>query len=117
MDFEIRFQGLDSSDPLREHAELLVLAHLGRFRAELTQVLIVVGRRNGGTRPQEIRCEITATGPRLPGTTVDHRGLNAFPALSLAIQRAGRAVLHDLGRAGLRSAAARGSRGAPAGKS
>jgi len=23
MDFEIRFQGLDGSDPLREHAELL----------------------------------------------------------------------------------------------
>ena len=98
MDFEIRFQGLASSDPLREHAELLVLAHLGRFRAELTQVSIILGRRNGGTRPPEIRCEITATGPRLPGTTVDHRGLNAFPALSLAIQRAARAVRHDLGR-------------------
>ena len=99
MDFEIRFQGLESSDPLREHAELLVLAHLGRFRSELTQVSVVVGRRNGGSRPPEIRCEITATGPRLPGTTVDHRGLNAFPALSLAIQRAARAVRHDLGRA------------------
>ena len=34
MDFEIRFQGLDSSDPLREHAELLVLAHLGIRSAE-----------------------------------------------------------------------------------
>ncbi|HZJ52779.1 MAG TPA: HPF/RaiA family ribosome-associated protein [Myxococcaceae bacterium] len=98
MDFEIRFQGFESSDPLREHAEILVLAHLGRFRSELTQVCIVLGRRNGGSRPTEIRCEITATGPRLPGTTVDHRGLNAFPALSLAIQRAARAVRHDLGR-------------------
>ena len=77
MDFEIRFQGLESSDPLREHAELLVLAHLGRFRSELTQVSVVVGRRNGGSRLPEFRCEITATGPRLPGTTVDHRGLSA----------------------------------------
>ena len=98
MDFQIRFQGLEHADPLREHAEILVLAHLGRFRAEITQVSIVVGRRNSGTRPQEIRCEITASGPRLPGTTVDHRGLSAFPAVSLAIQRAARAVRHDLGR-------------------
>ena len=98
MDFEIRFQGLEHADPLREHAEVLVLAHLGRFRSELTQVSIIVGRRNSGTRPPEIRCEITATGPRLPGTTVDHRGLNAFPAVSLAIQRVARAVRHDLGR-------------------
>jgi hypothetical protein len=98
MDFEIRFQGLEGSDPLREHAELMVLAHLGRFRSELTRVSVVVGRRNGGSRPPEFRCEITATGPRLPGTTVDHRGLNAFPALSLAIQRAARAIRHDLGR-------------------
>ena len=98
MDFEIRFQGLEHSEPLREHAEILVLAHLGRFRSELTQVSIVVGRRSSGTRLPEIRCEITATGPRLPGTTVDHRGLSAFPAVSLAIQRAARAVRHDLGR-------------------
>ena len=98
MDFAIRFQGLEHSESLREHAEILVLAHLGRFRSELTQVSIVVGRRTSGTRPPEIRCEITATGPRLPGTTVDHRGLSAFPAVSLAIQRAARAVRHDLGR-------------------
>lgn len=97
MDFQIRFQGLEHADPLREHAEILVLAHLGRFRSELTQVSIVVGRRNSGTRPQEFRCEITASGPRLPGTTVDHRGQNAFP-VSLAIQRAARAVRHDPGR-------------------
>ena len=97
MDFEIRFQGFESSDPLREHAEILVLAHLGRFRSELTQVCVVLGRRSGGNRPPEVRCEITATGPHLPGTTIDHRGLNAFPALSLAIQRAARAVGHDLG--------------------
>ena len=74
MDFEIRFQGLENADPLREHAELLVLAHLGRFRAELTRVSIVLGRRNGAMRPPEVRCEITATGPRLPAprsTTVD----------------------------------------------
>lgn len=82
----------------RRRAEILILAHLGRFRSELTQVSIVVGRRNSGTRSPEIRCEITATGPRLPGTTVDQRGLGAFPAISMAIQRAARAVRHDLGR-------------------
>jgi len=98
MDFEIRFHGLENADPLREHAELLVLAHVGRFRAELTRVSIVLGRRNGATRPPEVRCDITATGPRLPGTTVDHRGPSAFPALSLAIQRTARAVRHYLRR-------------------
>ena len=102
MDFQIRFQGFETSGPLREHAELLVLAHLGRFRSELTQVSVVLGRRTGVSRPTEVRCEITATGPHLPGTTVDHRGLSAFPAISLAIQRAARAVRHDLGRRGRR---------------
>ncbi|HEY1416771.1 MAG TPA: hypothetical protein VGF41_02665, partial [Myxococcaceae bacterium] len=74
------------------------LAHLGRFRAELTRVSIVVGRRNGPLLPAEVRCEITAIGPRLSGTTVDHRGPSPFPALSLAIQRTARAVRHHLRR-------------------
>ena len=97
MDFEIRMEGLENPDPRREHAELLVLAHLGRFRAELTRVSIVLGRRNGPTRPPEVRCEITATGPRPP----DHRRSprpERFPGLSLAIQRTARAVRHDLRR-------------------
>ena len=107
MEIEIRFQGLEDAEPLREHATALVQTHLGRFRSELTHVEVLVGRRNGASRPEETRYQITVSGPRLPSTIVDHRGLNAALALASAIERTARAVVHDLGRARSRAVAAR----------
>lgn len=98
MEIDIRFQGFEQSETLREHATALVQNHLARFRAHVTQVEICVGRRNGAGRPEENRYEITVTGPRLPSTTVDHRGLDAALALAAAIERTALAVRHELGR-------------------
>lgn len=104
MEIDIRFQGLEPSDPLRDQATELVLAHLGRFGSELTHVAILVGRRIGGPTRVEMRYQVTARGPRLPRTTVDHRGLNHASALASAIERTARAVGQDLERARSRRA-------------
>lgn len=98
MAIEIRLEGLEHSEDLREHAQVLVQAHLGRFAPEVTLVSIVFAQRIGGAGPVELRFEITASGPRLPEITIDHRGLSALPALTLAVQRTARVIRRELGR-------------------
>ena len=98
MAIEIRLEGLEHSEDLREHARVLVQAHLGRFAPEVSLVSVVFAQRMGGTGPAEVRFEITASGPRIPSITIDHRGLSALPALTLAVQRTARVIRHELGR-------------------
>jgi hypothetical protein len=98
MAIEIRLEGLEHSEDLREHALVLVQAHLGRYAADVSLIRIVFARRTGGTAPTEVRFEITASGPRLRSTTVDHRGFSPFPALTLAVARTARVIRHELGR-------------------
>ncbi len=100
MEIEIRFDGLEASEPLREQAALLVQTHFGRFVAELTRVSVIVGRRMLGPSRTELRYQVTADGPRIPETTVDHRGRDLLAALATAIALAARAVKRDLRRTG-----------------
>lgn len=99
MQLEVRFQSLDSSEPLREHTSRRVQFHLDRFGHELVSVVVRLADVNGPKGGVDKRCRITVRGARVGSLTVEERSADAYSAVDCAVGRIGRTVGRELARA------------------
>jgi hypothetical protein len=95
---EIRFRALEPSDLLRDHAVRRVHFHLSRFGPEIHRVQVRVSDVNGPKGGIDKQCQVTVRGRRMGPVVVDDLSADAWSAVDLAIERAGRAVGRELER-------------------
>jgi len=99
MKIDVRFHGLESSDALREHAARRVHFHLSRFGGEVTAIVVRLADVNGPKGGVDKRCQVTVRGPRFGSATLDEMSGDAYSAVDVAVERIGRSVGRELGRA------------------
>jgi putative sigma-54 modulation protein len=98
MQIEVRFRGIESSEPLREHAVHRAHAHLSRFGPELGKVIVRLDDVNGPRGGFDKRCRVTVQGPRLGSATLDELSDNVHAALDLALDRMARVIGRSLAK-------------------
>jgi ribosome-associated translation inhibitor RaiA len=92
MQVDIRFRRLDRSEALRLHTTRRIHLLLGRFGRELTSVVAQFGDVNASRGGADMRCKITATGPRVGTVALDETHEDAYAAAELALERVARTV-------------------------
>lgn len=103
MRIEVRFRALDDSEPLREYVLRAVHFHLSRFGRELSSVSARVGDVNGPKGGIDKRCQLHVRGPRLGSVVVAEVSADAYAAVDVCAERAGRSVGRELERGRLRT--------------
>jgi len=98
MNVEVRFRGLSRSGELRLYALRRVEFHLGRFSRELLSVRVRIEDRNGPKGGIDKRCQFDLRGPRFGSAIIEEQDSDAFAAVDIAADRAGRTVARLLGR-------------------
>lgn len=99
MRIEVRLRGLESSEPLREHAVRRILFHLSRFGDELKAVVVRVSDINGTRGVLDKRCRITLRGRRIPALMLEETSGDACSAIDRAAGRIARTLGRELERA------------------
>lgn len=99
MKIEVRFRGIEGSEPLREYAVRRAHVHLSRFGQELGTVIVRVGDVNGPRGGLDKRCRVTVQGPRFGSATLDELSDDVHAALDLALDRMARAIGRSLAKA------------------
>lgn len=95
---EVRFQDMQASDSLREHALRQVHAHLSRFGRDLAGVTVRIADLNGPRGGVDKRCRITLRGPRLGESSLEERAADGYAAVSAAADKAARRLGRELER-------------------
>jgi putative sigma-54 modulation protein len=98
MTIEVRFRALDASEPLREHVLRAVHFHLSRFGRELSAVSARIGDVNGPKGGVDKRCQLHVRGPRIGSLVVAEVSADAYAAVDVCAERAGRSVGRELER-------------------
>lgn len=101
----VRFHGLQASSALGEHARRRASARLGRFRDQLSRVVIRLGDVNGPRGGVDKRCQIEVQGRRIEPAALEQMSSDPYTAVDRALERVARSV----GRRLSRSRARRGS--------
>lgn len=99
MKIEVRFQGLEASESLREHALRQVHSHLSRFGRDLAGVTVRIADLNGPRGGIDKSCRITVRGPRVGESSLEERAADGYAAVSAAAEKAARTVGRGLDRA------------------
>lgn len=99
MTIHVRFHCLESSDALRAHATRRIRSQLRRFGLEVRSVLLRLRDLNGPKGGLDKQCQVTVRGRRFACVIVEDISEDAYAAVDLAVERAGRAVSRDIERA------------------
>jgi ribosome-associated translation inhibitor RaiA len=99
MKIQVRFHCLQPSDALRDHATRRINSHLSRFGEEVRSVLLRIRDVNGPKGGPDKQCQVTVRGRRFASVVIEDLSEDAYAAVDVAIERAGRAVGRDLERA------------------
>jgi putative sigma-54 modulation protein len=96
---DVRFRGLEPSHALREHASRKIQFHMSRFGEEVTSVQVRISDVNGPKGGLDKLCQLAVRGRRLPGDVlIEDLSADAYSAVDMAVERAGRAVGRNLER-------------------
>ncbi len=98
MKIDVRFRALASSEALREHAVRRIHLHLSRFGSDIDSVLVRLSDVNGPKGGLDKQCQVTVRGPNFSAVVTNDLSADAWSAVDLAVERAGRAVGRDLER-------------------
>lgn len=99
MEIKVRVRGgRGSSGSVWDHAVRRIRFHLGRFGDEISSVLVRISDVNGPRGGVDKRCQVTVRGRRLSSVIVHDLSGDAYSAVDMAVERAGRAVGRDLER-------------------
>jgi ribosome-associated translation inhibitor RaiA len=97
MKIDVRFVGLEPSDPLRHQATRRVHFHLSRYWRDIGAVHLRISDVNGPRGGVDKKCQVTVRG-RFATVLVADRSRDAYAAVDMAVKRAGRAVARALER-------------------
>jgi putative sigma-54 modulation protein len=98
MEIDILFRNIAPSQPLREHVEREVRAHLSGFGDEITEVFVRIGNADEPRGGIDRLCRITVMGPRIGAATREELHINVHSAVDLAASRVAYAVGRELER-------------------
>lgn len=99
MRIDVRFQGIEASDALREHVVRRIRFQLSRFSGEVSAVVVRIGDVNGPKGGVDKRCHVAVRGPAFAPVTIEDLGSDAYSTVDLAVGRAARAVRRRIARA------------------
>jgi ribosome-associated translation inhibitor RaiA len=98
MKIDIRVQGIDAHQRVREHALQRVHSRFTRFGAEVHGVTAIFTDVNGPKGGVDIRCLVRVRGPRLGTITLESRRYDPYVAIADVLERTQRAVRRQLER-------------------
>jgi putative sigma-54 modulation protein len=105
MIIEVRFQGVELSDELRDLAVRRVHTHIGPHEREVKYVTVRLSDVNGPKGGVDKECRVTIGGPRIGVRVLSERSVDLRAAIDLATSRMGQVLAgdSDKGRARRRS--------------
>jgi ribosome-associated translation inhibitor RaiA len=98
MRIDVRFRSLDPSTVLRDHVVRRIHFHLSRFGHAVASISLRISDVNGPKGGPDKQCRVTVRGGGLPEVTIEELSADAYTAVDLAVERAGRAVGRELER-------------------
>jgi len=98
MKITIRARHLDLSPELRDLLHRRLEFALGRLATAIRAVDVTIVDINGPKGGADKQCRIHVRGPSLRRTVIEHVGTDVLSTVSLAAERAGRAVARSLAR-------------------
>ncbi len=98
MKLTIRARHLDLSPELRDQIHRRLHFALGRLAGEIDAVDVTISDLNGPKGGADKQCRVRIRGRSLGAIVIEHVGSEILPVLSLAADRAERAVVRALAR-------------------
>lgn len=98
MQFDLRAQGFDLTDGLREHAERRLRFALDWARHEIGRVVLRFSDINGPRGGSDKRCQVRIPLPRMRDVVVEDTAADLYVAMDRAIERAARTLERRLSR-------------------
>lgn len=98
MQFDIRAQGFDLTDGLRDHAERRLRFALDWARHEVSRVVLRFSDINGPRGGNDKRCQVHIPLPRMRDVVVEDTAADLYVAMDRAIERAARTLERRLSR-------------------
>ncbi len=98
MQFDIRAQGFDLTDGLRDHAERRLRFALDWARHEVGRVVLHFSDINGPRGGNDKRCQVRIPLPRMRDVVVEDTAADLYLAMDRAIERAARTLERRLSR-------------------
>ena len=98
MQLDIRTQGFDLTDGLREHAERRLRYALDWARHEIAKVTLRLSDINGPRGGNDKRCQVRIPMPRARAVVIEDTAADLYVAMDRAIDRAARALERRLAR-------------------
>ena len=98
MRINIRAQGFELTDSLREHTERRLRFALGWADDRLRQISVRLSDENGPREGEDKRCRIQITFRGAPSVVIDDTEADLYVAIDRAADRAGRSVARRLER-------------------
>lgn len=98
MHIDIRSQGFDLTDGLRDHAERRLNFALDWARHNIGKVVLRLTDINGPRGGQDKRCQLRIPLPRMRAVVIEETAADLYLAIDRSIDRAGRALERRLSR-------------------
>lgn len=98
MQLDIRTQGFDLTDGLREHAERRLHFALNWARHEVSRVTLSLSDINGPRGGDDKRCQVRIPMPRAREVVIEDTDADLYVAMDRAIDRAARTLDRRLAR-------------------
>ena len=98
MKLTIRARHLDLSPELRDQLQRRLDFALGRLATAIRAVDVTIADINGPKGGADKQCRIHVRGPTMGTIVIEHLGTDVMSTVSLAAERAGRAVARSLER-------------------
>ena len=98
MKLTIRARHLELSPELRAQLQRRLNFALGRLATAIRAVDVTIVDTNGPRGGEDKQCRIQVRGPAMNEIVIEHVGTDVLSTVSLAAERAGRAVARSLGR-------------------
>lgn len=98
MQLDIRTQGFDLTDGLREHAERRLRFALDWARHEVSRVTLSLTDINGPRGGDDKRCQVRIPMPRARAVVIEDTDADLYVAMDRAIDRAARTLDRRLAR-------------------
>jgi len=98
MHIDIRAQGFDLTDGLRDHAERRLNLALDWARHNIGKVVLRLTDINGPRGGQDKRCQLRIPLPRMRAVVIEETAADLYLAIDRSIDRAARALERRLSR-------------------
>jgi ribosome-associated translation inhibitor RaiA len=98
MNLDVRRQGIEINEEVREHLKRRLTFNLGRFSQRVERVQVFLVEQNGPRGGIDKLCRILLRMRGLPDIVVEDRDADLLPLIDRTANRMGQVVRRELGR-------------------